>query len=334
MEKKSFTVLVTSNQRGRTRSLTISTSWLKAIVFLSGVLAVIFGAATVDYMGFLLEAGENKLLRAENTQLHRQFRIVESKLQSLESSLERVKSYSTKLRLITGIESEDRAVKLAVGVEPKAGQRVSEYDQKMEERGPASEFLIKDPLFLEKAPLDKARGELSAINQRGYASLSIRVDRAVKETQLREMGVLRLWDSLSERQSLLKATPSIKPAAGWLTSQFGYRIDPFTGKPVMHAGLDIAASPGTPIVAPADGIVSFVGYESGYGNLVSIDHGYGVATRFAHNSQILVKYGQKVKRRDRIATVGSTGRSSGPHCHYEVRVHGVPVNPINYILDE
>ena len=304
------------------------------MVFLGGVLMVTFGAVTVDYVGLLLEAGENKVLKVENTHLHRQFQIVESKLHSLESSLERVKSYSTKLRLITNINDEDRAVKLAVGVEPKAGQKFSEYDQKMAERGPASAFLVKDSQFLKKLPLNEVRGELSALSQKGYASLSIRIDRAVKETQLREMGVLRLWDSLSERQSLLNATPSIKPAAGWFTSRFGYRIDPFTGKPVMHAGLDIAAPPGTPVVAPADGVVSFVGYETGYGKLVSIDHGYGVITRFAHNSQIFVESGQKIKRRDVIAAIGSTGRSSGPHCHYEIRVHGVPVDPINYILDE
>src|SRR5690606_16069985 len=111
-------------------------------------------------------------------------------------------------------------------------------------------------------------------------------------------------------------------------------LDPFTGKAVMHAGLDIAAPPGSPVHAPANGVVSYVGYEPGYGNLVSIDHGYGVVTRFGHNSRIFVEKGQTVKRRDVVATVGSTGRSSGPHCHYEVRVHGVPVDPMNYILDE
>lgn len=334
MEKKSFTILITSNRRGKTQSLTISAAWLKAIIFLVGVLLVTFGAATVDYVGLLLEAGENKVLKTENAQLRRQFQIVESKIGSLENSLERVKNYSTKLRLITSIEDEDRTVKLAVGADAKPGQPVSEYNESIKDRGPASEFLLKDSMFMDKPPLDESQGDLSVLNQKDYATLSIRIDRAVKETQLRELGVLQLWESLSERQSLLNATPSIKPAAGWFTSRFGYRIDPFTGKPVMHAGLDIAGPPGTPIVAPADGIVSFVGYETGYGKLVSIDHGYGVVTRFAHNSQIFVEPGQKIKRREQISAIGSTGRSSGPHCHYEVRVHGVPVDPINYILDE
>jgi murein DD-endopeptidase MepM/ murein hydrolase activator NlpD len=295
---------------------------------------VTLGAATVDYVGLLLEVGENKILKAENAQLKRQFQVVESKLQSLENSLERVKSYSTKLRLITNIDDEDRAVKLAVGTDPKPGQAMNDYNQEVSERGPASEFLVKDSMFMDKPPLDEMRGELTVISQRDYSSLSIRIDRAVKETQLRELGVLQLWDSLSERQSLLNATPNIKPAGGWFTSRFGYRVDPFTGKPEMHAGLDIAGPPGTAVMAPADGVISFAGYESGYGKLVSIDHGYGVVTRFAHNSQIFVEPGQKVKRRDVISAIGSTGRSSGPHLHYEVRVHGVPVDPINYILNE
>ena len=120
---------------------------------------------------------------------------------------------------------------------------------------------------------------------------------------------------------------------GWYTSKFGMRLDPFTGSKVMHSGLDIAAAPGTPIYAPANGVVSYVGYESGYGNLVTIDHGYGVKTRYAHNSEVTVKYGQQVKRGDKIAAVGSTGRSSGYHLHYEVRVNGVAVNPKDYIIE-
>ena len=102
----------------------------------------------------------------------------------------------------------------------------------------------------------------------------------------------------------------------------------------MHNGIDIAAAPGSPIVAPADGIVSFAGYDPGYGKLVSIDHGYGVVTRFGHTSQIFVEVGQKVSRRDVIASVGNTGRSTGPHLHYEVRVNNIPVDPYNYVLDE
>ncbi len=334
MEKKTYTFLVTSNRRGKTYNFTMSGAWIKASIFLGLVFVVVIGAAVVDYVGLLLQSGENKLLRAENAHLKRQFQIVETKVNSLEMALERVQNFSKKLKLITNIGEEDRSLSLAIGPMPKAGQGFSRGQESLEERAPASEFLIRDSVFMQRPPLNEMRGELSLQGGRDYASLSIRIDRAVQDTQLKEQGILELWETLSERQSLLNATPSIKPARGWFTSRFGYRLDPFTRRPVMHYGLDIAAPPGTPIYAPADGVVSYVGFESGYGKLVSIDHGYGVVTRFAHNSRIFVERGQRVRRRDVIAAVGSTGRSSGPHLHYEVRVNGVPVDPMNYILDE
>lgn len=337
MNNKNYTFLITSNRRGETRSITVSAAWVKTSIALSIFTFVLMAAAGVDYLGLLLEQGENKLLRAENEQLTRQFQVVESKLSSLEGSLERIKTLTTKIKLITNIEDEDRVMKLSLGAMPRIEQNFaeSESEEMAEgERSPASEFLKRDAMFLERPPLDEARGELAATRDHDYANLSIRIDRAVKVSSLREQGVIRLQELLQERQSILNATPNIKPARGWFTSRFGYRVDPFTGKPDMHYGLDMASAPGTPVIAPADGVVSYVGYESGYGKIVAIDHGFGVRTRYAHNSQVYVELGQKVKRRDVISAVGSTGRSSGPHLHYEVRINDVPVDPINYILDE
>lgn len=338
MDRKNYTFLVTSNRRGETKSLTVSAAWLKTSIVLSILAAVLLAAAAVDYFGLLLEQGENKRLRAENEQLNRQFHVVESKLSSLESSLERIKTLTTKIKLITNIEDEDRVMKLSVGATPRIEKNMAEFEGEEGDYGsrePAStEFLKRDSLFLEKPPLDDVHGELMATRNQDYADLSIRIDHVVKNSALREQGVIRLQELLQERQSILNATPSIRPARGWFTSRFGYRVDPFTGKPDMHYGLDMAASPGTPVLAPADGVVSYIGYESGYGKILAIDHGFGVRTRYAHNSQIYVELGQKVKRRDVVSAIGTTGRSSGPHLHYEVRVNDVPVDPINYILDE
>ncbi|MCB0420500.1 MAG: M23 family metallopeptidase [Bdellovibrionales bacterium] len=332
MDKKTYTILVSSNRRGETRSFCLAASWLKGVLVLSVILFVLFSAMAVDYVGLLLETGENKRLRAENSLLTRQFQVIESKVNSLENSLERIRVTEAKLRRITDVDQEDRTIQLAMGSSPKAGQAFLEFNRDGEKN--SSEFLSKDSLFLEKPPLDIAKKELSRAKTENYALLSIRIDRVVKTSGLREQGIIELYETLSERESLLNSTPSIKPARGWYTSRFGYRIDPFSGKPVMHQGLDIAAPPGTPVKSPADGVVSYVGYESGYGKLVAIDHGYGVKTRFAHNSQIFVEVGQKVKRWDVISAVGNTGRSSGPHVHYEVRVHGVPIDPTNYILND
>lgn len=136
---------------------------------------------------------------------------------------------------------------------------------------------------------------------------------------------------LNDKRSLVNATPSGWPARGWLTSVFGMRNSPFTGKEKMHEGLDIAARTGTDIMVTADGVVSRVATAAGYGKLVVVDHGYGYRTYYGHNSKIYVKVGDRVKKGDVIAAVGNTGISTGPHVHYEVRVNGVPVNPKNYL---
>ncbi len=142
--------------------------------------------------------------------------------------------------------------------------------------------------------------------------------------------VERFFDS---QRSLLASTPTIWPIRGWITSSFGQRISPFTDKLQMHEGLDICARPGTPVKATAEGIVIYSGWKSDFGKLVTIDHGYGYRTRYGHLSKIFVKNGQRVKRGDAVGAVGNTGRSTGPHLHYEVKVRGLPVNPKTYLLD-
>lgn len=146
-------------------------------------------------------------------------------------------------------------------------------------------------------------------------------------------GFESLLQGLSEHQNLLASTPAITPTKGWITSGFGYRESPYTNKREFHKGIDIAASRGTPILATASGTIAFAGRKGPLGKLVTIDHGHGILTRFAHTHKILKKQGEKVKRGDVIALVGNTGRSTGPHVHYEVYVNGIPVNPKKYILD-
>ena len=334
MEKKKVTLFVVSNQTGKTRKIVLSAAWLKAISFISAIVIVIFAAGLVDYFGLLLQAMENKRLKVENAQLIQQFQVVESKVSALENSLERVKTFTTKLKLITNVDAEDRITKLTMGSKPSAGQPVEEYEP-MEQRQEPEEMAAQDEIFSNKKPLNDQVGELATENtDKDYASLVVRIDKAVKETQLKEQSVIDLWESLSERQSLLNSTPNMKPAKGWITSRFGYRTSPFTGKTALHAGLDIAAAPGSPVYAPADGVIVFASYDESYGKLITIDYGYGVTTRFGHLSQIYVQVGQRVNKWDVVGAVGNTGRSTGPHLHYEVRINGTAVDPINYILDE
>jgi murein DD-endopeptidase MepM/ murein hydrolase activator NlpD len=132
----------------------------------------------------------------------------------------------------------------------------------------------------------------------------------------------------------LASVPATWPARGWVTSDFGQRLDPYTAERLMHTGLDIAAEHGKPVYAPSDGTVVFAGPEGTYGNVMVIDHGYGIKSRYGHLAKILVKPGDRVKRGQEIAAIGNTGRSTGPHLHYEVRVNGLPQNPRKFILED
>ncbi len=139
--------------------------------------------------------------------------------------------------------------------------------------------------------------------------------------------------NLDERQRLISSTPSIAPVKGILTSHYGYRKDPITGGRASHWAIDIAASPGRPVQATADGVVVRAERVGGLGNAVYVAHGYGITTRYGHLSRIDVRPGDRVRQRDAIGLVGNSGRSTGYHLHYEVRVDGQPENPRAYILD-
>lgn len=334
MSEKKYTFFVLSHDLKSDYKITLKAKTLQVFFVLSLLLLVALLALVVDYFGLWSKAAESNRLRAENQVLVEQFKGVEGKLTALENSLERVKTFALKLKLITNVSDQDRDLNLSAGL--SAPNNLPQFTGA---KSPVAQLELSEQLstegeFAGEIPLDESKGEVAQDIDRGYTTLSIRIERAIQETQAREQSVLSLWESLADRQSLINATPNIKPARGWISSTFGYRTSPITGKLAMHAGLDIAASPGSPIYAPADGIVSFAGWDEGYGKLVSIDHGFGVNTRFGHNSQIYVRVGQRVSRWDVIAAVGNTGRSTGPHLHYEVRVNGIPRNPMLYILNE
>jgi len=152
---------------------------------------------------------------------------------------------------------------------------------------------------------------------------------------VRQLRILaKLEKTAGERVGLWAATPSVWPVKGPVTSKFGPRISPFTGKKAFHAGLDISAPRGKTVRAPAKGKVVVAAYDSRMGNFIRINHRYGIETTYGHLSKILVQYGQEVKRGDVLGLVGSTGRfSTGPHLHYQVAVNDKVVNPLQYILD-
>jgi len=169
-----------------------------------------------------------------------------------------------------------------------------------------------------------------------YGMANPSADLLIQEINVRKESLRSLVAELMVRQEQVTRIPSICPAGSrmWaISSTFGYRKDPFTLRVTHHDGLDIRAKQGTPVMATAKGVVTFAGYESDYGNLVKISHGDGIETWYGHMQAFNVRAGEKVERQDVIGKVGSTGRSTGPHIHYEVHVNGVKVNPYKYLRD-
>jgi murein DD-endopeptidase MepM/ murein hydrolase activator NlpD len=166
-------------------------------------------------------------------------------------------------------------------------------------------------------------------------ALPLEMHRLASDRERMQSRLDELLEYFNDEKKVLSNTPSIKPAqTSYLTSTFGKRQDPMTANTIaMHKGVDLGGVYGSEIVAPADGVVIFTGYRGGYGLTVVLDHGYGLQTHFGHLSASRVHVGQRVQRGERIASMGSSGRSTGTHVHYEVRRNGRPINPMRFILD-
>ena len=181
---------------------------------------------------------------------------------------------------------------------------------------------------LSAAGLEPSRDALLAIT-----SVKEGLEWLSKQATVQERILDELSQAAEQRSSRWASTPSIWPVKGWVTSGFGPRISPFTEKPAWHDGLDIGAAPNTPVRAPAQGRITSVGYDPKLGNMVRVDHGFGVETLYGHLAKALVKEGQRVERGDVIALVGSSGLSTGPHLHYMVKLNGQALDPTKYILE-
>ena len=178
---------------------------------------------------------------------------------------------------------------------------------------------------------ERIAARLSAGDRDLIAGAGKQVDRLVKEAEGQQASFQELLNYFRERKSILAATPSVWPVHGWVTSEFGQRISPFSNATEFHRGLDIASRVGKPVFAPADALVEEVAYDHGEGNYVKLSHGYGIDTYYGHLVKAGVAVGMRVKRGDVIGYVGNSGRSTGSHLHYSVFVNGLPMNPRKYL---
>ena len=279
----------------------------------------LFAAAAFGYM--LLDYSQLRAIRtdyyaivAENEGLKGEARLLMDNLESVRGSLKRVQDYTTKLSELTDFRVQKIAKKTGIG--PLTEE---EYVKaKRSGSGDMSDSFMPVGINLENLFFRPVFDRLTNIGENS--------NQHVLELQ-------KLLSTLSQQKSILGSIPSISPVNGWIASGYGYRTSPFTGKRTMHMGIDVASPIGTPIFAPADGVVIFSGSKAGFGNFIMIAHGYGVVSRYGHNAQNMVQPGQRVSRGDQIATVGMTGRTTGPHLHYEVVVDGKNQNPKKFILN-
>jgi murein DD-endopeptidase MepM/ murein hydrolase activator NlpD len=295
-----YTVIVVSDHSQAVRKFRLRRSWLSNGAVVLGVFLLLGLLSGGHYLTLLGVGAENRVLKEENAQLRSQILLVQEKVAHISATLDRVERFDAKLRTaVTQLQDPER--NLAIGPVGQPG------DSGIPGPGPA------------------AQENLSALPSK---LSTLEGEAARQESSLRE-----LQEYFDDQKSLLASTPSVWPAHGWVTSEFGVRVDPYTAEHMMHPGIDIATPTGQAVFAPSDGTVVFLGTEGGYGKVLVIDHGYGVKTRYGHLSEIFVKLGERVKRGARVAAVGNTGRSTGPHLHYEVRVNGIPENPRKFILE-
>lgn len=273
------------------------------LFFLFTVTASIFAYQYFNHKNQFEEATlQNHFLESELSQ-------IQNKLSVTDSTLVRVQNFEQKLRVITQLDSQSATTSIGP---------ISQEDQYFMNQGVNFGSSVSAPE--------------SAV-QKNINSIQFDLNKVTKRASLQEQSLQELYELLKDQRSILASTPSIKPVDGYYTSGFGYRISPFTGNRQLHAGIDLYAPIGTPVRSTADGVVARVANDAGYGKLVVVSHGYGFSSLYAHNSKILVKVGQRIKRGQTISLVGNTGRSTGPHLHYEVKRNGVAINPVKYILN-
>ncbi|MFB3886999.1 MAG: peptidoglycan DD-metalloendopeptidase family protein [Thermodesulfobacteriota bacterium] len=302
MDKEYFNILIFGQKTSKTRHFRIHRKTFKIVFYL---LTFAFLSTTFffcDYIQLRKKAFELAQLRQETETQKSQIRFFSGRIEDLEKQLSKLKDLDKKIRIIANLEKEQENISVA-GI---GGPSPSDIREK----------------------LKSAKDEEGLIRQ-----MKTDIERLQSETTSRQESLSELEKLLQNKKEMLIHTPSIWPTMGWITSGFGFRTDPFTGLTQMHEGLDISNRAGTIVIAPADGIVSDSGNDRIHGKLLVISHGFGMTTSYSHLSKITVRAGQKVKRGDKLAEVGNTGRSTGPHLHYEVKLNGISANPMRYILN-
>ena len=292
MEKKFYAFLIFPGAHGRLHKIQLPFYIIHLVLALSVVGIMTVAALANSYSRMLLKVSNYNNLRSEREALKTQYRTLESTVTSTNAKLDSLQSLAAEVALTYGF-GDARRPGFPAAVLALATQTNATVD---------SSF----------------RASLYAFN-------------LIRRASLEPDGSASALGMFSNPPIVRTTVPSIWPVRGQITAGFGQRMDPFSGEGAFHSGVDISVPFGTKVEASADGIVLEAGPESGYGNQVLIDHGYGLTSKYGHLSKIFVVVGQDVKRGQVIGAVGMTGKATGPHLHYEVHVHDTPVNPAKYL---
>jgi murein DD-endopeptidase MepM/ murein hydrolase activator NlpD len=304
VSSKKITIIFLSDGARKTKQLKIPKIFILSLPLFIIAAVILVAWVFSDYQTVKTQIPRLAHLQKENKHQKVQLANLSQKIDHINRKMIELKKFDHKLRVMVNLETgEDNPQFLGIG---------------------GSDTTVLNPDYT----VEKAHKKLVRLMHHSLDNLNTEIS-----VQIQDKAELHRF--LQEQKSMLACTPSIWPTKSkrWVSSNFGYRISPFTNEREFHKGLDISARMKTPIIAPADGVVSSVGTSHGYGRMLHINHGNGLKTVYAHLAKSLVKKGQHVKRGQTIALMGKSGRTTGTHLHYEVHLSGVPVNPLRYILN-
>jgi murein DD-endopeptidase MepM/ murein hydrolase activator NlpD len=345
-----YTLLFVPEKTSKVRRFIIPAWVLKSAAIGLAFVVLLTGIMIFDYWYVMSQIHENKQLKTENRKLRQQVQIFQNRMATVENTMERVKTFSTRLKVIMNVEDQvpnfDGKLPDASAVVSSGNLHLSTNESQPHESADLSSATNdltahSSTSSASAAPSTSSNSEFESTLdpeklelKREYYSLESRISNLTREAFETEEQLQDQYEILYDKKAFLAALPTRQPASGYFTSGFGVRTSPYGDRIKMHEGLDIANRLGTIIRAPADGEVKFAASKAGYGLTLILNHGYGIETWYGHLWKFAVKNGEKVKRGTKIALLGNSGRSTGPHVHYEVRVHGYPVDPRSYIFED
>lgn len=323
-----LTLIVVGGETSPVRRIELPRRRIRQAIGVLVVLAVVGVAGIVDWVRLRIDAVDVDALRAETVHHQSQIAELEGEVGRLQGAFDEMGELERKVRVIANLPGAVTEAQIPAGTLGGQGGG-DETDTPTDGARPEAAPPPPPP-----APAPQAANAVHGdLDTAALARVQRKARALARQVPDRMESFSDLLSGLKGKSDQLASTPSIWPTDGWVTSRYGYRTSPFTGRRQFHPGIDIATAFGTPIVAPARGRVAYVGMKGALGRCVIIDHGYGLRTFYGHTSKTFVKQGQEVQRGTRIAAVGSTGRSTGPHLHYAIQKNGRTVNPADYIFE-